>query len=196
MDVYQLAIFGAVANEYVLNVLHFQSSLTSSPTPDLDAAGLITAWQTAAEAAYLACLSQDYTLGGYQAKRINNTGGPTYIQTPPGLVGTIADNSVVSGAGAVLTAPYYQSSGTKPQWRTSRIFIPGIPATGVVKNQLQALLTTPLSAFATILNSPLGSMPTYTYGVWSKVTSQWYDITTLRTSAHIGTLRRRYKPVV
>lgn len=195
MDVYQLNVIGAVAEEYVENILHFQTNTASSSTPAADALAVIVAWRAAIEANYVGMLASDYMLGGYKCKRINNTGGPTAVAPTTGIVGTIGAASTVSGAGPLITATYYDAAAVKPRWRDGRIFIPGSPIGGCIGNQWQAIVTTPVLAFNAILINAFGGALAPQYGIWTKHTGLFKIPVSLQLSAKVGTQRRRYVPV-
>jgi len=197
MDVYLLDIFASVGSQFVLNTLAFEGPGSSSVTPFDDAKNLITAWVAANQVPMMSALSDDYLCQGYHCKRVNNTGGPTVVVPSPGVTGTFGHNSVISSAGAMITAPYFDSGATKPQWRSARMFLPGIPDTAVVENLFSTPFNVVVNAFAAALNIPLVVSPgTATYGVWSRKEDTFYACPDIQITGKIGTLRKRLRPFI
>lgn len=196
-DVYQVNVIGSVANEYVENVWHFESSALNSVTPGADAAALLTALQSSVQTPFLACLPDDYELGGYKAKRVNNTGGPSAVLLAGGAAGAIGATSAVSGEGAVITCGYFNSLGPSMRWRTTRIFMPGLPQDAISEGEFRALYIAAVQAFADDLVTPITAGPnTLTYCAYSKAMGHPYAVNPPQVSALVGTQRRRFKPVI
>lgn len=196
-DVYVMDIFASVGNQFVLTTLAWQNGVSADPTPFDTADALVDTWITSNEPSWLACCPDDYALQGYHCKRVNNTGGPNVITPRPGTLGTFGHGSVISSAGALITAPYYDSGSMKPQWRTARIFVPGVPDTAVSENLFQAAYITALNAFIAALIIPLASSPNlFTYGVWSRKEDAFYSCPDIQLTGKVGTLRKRSKPFI
>jgi len=194
-DTYQLNVIAAVADEYCENILHFQTSASSSSTPAADALAVITQFRAAIEPLWTACLSTDWQLGGYKCKRINNTGGPTAIAPVAGVVGGYGTGSVASGIGPLITATYYDAAAVKPRWRDGRIFMTGAPAGSCVGNVWQAAMIAAINNLTAIMIAPLGGALTPQYVVWTKHTGLAKIPVSMQLSAKVGTQRRRYVPV-
>jgi hypothetical protein len=203
MDVYQVQIIGENAGEQCENVLHFQGGVSSSSTPDADALSLISSLQSLVRTAYLTCVCSDYILGGWRAKRVNNTGGPE-VSVVDSASGTYAGTVSSTQQCGLLVGPYYDSgaapppSHAKPMWRTTRIFMPTPPSTAIVDNDYSSVYSGYLSALCGLLNGPLGitSPGPWQYGAWSRKETAFYSILTLQTSLLVGTQRRRLHPVI
>jgi hypothetical protein len=199
-DVFALTIVASVANQFVENVLHFQSNMSSSSTPGPDAQVLVAGFQADTEPQWLATLSDDYLLQGYRCKRVNNGGGPTVILPRTGVPGTIGDDSVTSGQGAVLISPYeFIPTFGSNKWRVGRIFLPAIPQTQIIENELQPAYLTQLNLLCGGLGDSIGTGPNFIYGVYTRLgtsTVPFYEPATIYPSSHIGTQRRRLRPVL
>lgn len=198
-DVHQLNIIGNVGGEYVENVLHFYSGiLASSATPELDAQDLINTWIADVQALYLACCPSDYSLGGYKAKRVNNTGGPTFVAPVSVLTpGTYATAVAATGVGPLITGNYYDAGAVKPSWRTTRIFLPGQPLGSLVDDEWQAPMPARVASMCSVLNMTLSTGPNqWAYAAWSRAHAVDYVIVGMELSFLVGTQRRRYKPVI
>ena len=196
-DVFQVNVIGSVAGEYVENVWHFVSSVANSGTPGADAEAMLNALQTSVQTPYLDCLSDDFELGGYKSKRVNNTGGPTAVLLAAGAPGTGGAPSVVSGEGGLITFGYFSSLSAKPRWRTTRIFTPGVYLGAIVGNVLSAPYLARLQVFADALNTGFAAGgATYLYCGYQRASGHPYTVNAPQVSSLIGTQRRRYKPSI
>lgn len=196
-DVFQVNVIGSSADEYVENVLHMSSDATGSALPGADALALAGQFLTTNIPTYLACLGTDYVLGGLKVKRVNNTGGPGALALGLGAPGTFAGETVVSGAGGVLTAGYYDTIMTTPRWRTTRIFMPGLPAGAVDEGAFQPAYITALAAFAAQLATPItAGGRTFTYCAYKRSTGSAFTVNAPVIGKVLGTQRRRYRPVI
>lgn len=196
-DVYVMDIFASVGNQFVLTTLAFQNGVSADPTPFDTADALVDAWVSTNEHPWLACCPDDYALQGYHCKRVNNTGGPNVVTPRPGEIGAFGTDSVISSAGALITAPYFDSGSMKPQWRTSRIFVPGIPAGAVSENLFSTEYQAALAGFIAALIIPLTASPNlFTYGVWSRKEDAFYACPDIQLTGKVGTLRKRSKPFI
>lgn len=196
-DVFQVNVIGSVAGEYVENVWHFVSTAINSATPGADAEAMLNALQGSVQTLYLDCLPTDFELGGYKAKRVNNTGGPTAVLLAAGAPGTGGAPSVVSGEGGLITFGYFSSLSAKARWRTTRIFTPGVYLGAIVGNVLSGPYLTALQSFGDALFSSFaGGGATYQYCAYQRTTGHAYAVNSPQVSSLIGTQRRRYKPSI
>jgi hypothetical protein len=197
-DVHQLNIVASIYDEYCENVLFFENDVDSSPTPEDDAEDLINAFISNIAVAWLACLSSDYALGGYKAKRVNSTGGPTYV-SPVSVAtpGTIGSTVSCTSVGPLVTGNYYDALATAPRWRTTRIFLPGAPGALLVENEWQGVIPAHVASLIGLLVEPfMGVINTWTYVGWSRTHSVAYPIVGMELSFLVGTQRRRLHPVL
>src|SRR5258708_7185772 len=105
-DVLEFSIVGSVAGEPTEVILHFEGDAANAADPTTLAEQAIPAIQTVWETDFVAALPDDYTLIGYKARRVNNTGGPTVALPVPGVTGGRGANSVSSGQGPVVILNY------------------------------------------------------------------------------------------
>jgi hypothetical protein len=197
VDVHQLNIIADVGGEYCENVLHFNGANANSVDPEGDSEGLITAWQTTFEDAWLAMCPSDYSLAGYKAKRVNNTGGPSYVQ--PVIVdtpGTLPTATFVGSCGPLIIANYYDSMALIPRWRVTRIFVPGAAIGGLVDDEWQAPYPAQIAAFMGLLIGPPVGANEWQYCAWSRTHETFYILVGMELSFLIGTQRRRLHPVL
>lgn len=196
-DVYQLQIIASVAGEFVENVLNFVSTELDGANPGASAAAFLLEWQADNQVAWLAAVSSDYELGGYKAKRVNNTGGPEAVLLAGGAAGTFPSPSAVSGLGAVLTAAYLDTVPPPGKYRRTRIFVPGLPIDGWAEGAIQPALRTALETLATQIAAPVAAGgQTYQYCAYSRATASVFTTGTPAISIKLGAQRRRYKPVI
>src|SRR4051812_858316 len=105
-DVYQLILQGDIGGEFFENVMNFESSVTGSTQPLQMANNLVAGWILAAENDFAACLPNDTLITGYKCKRINNTGGPTYMAPQTPVSGGRPAASLVSSLAPLITNSY------------------------------------------------------------------------------------------
>lgn len=191
-DVYQLNIAYQMDGEFMENVLHYQDTASGvSTNPEAQAGALVSAFQTSVQAAMLGCLPTTLQVLGYRARRVNNTGGPTYVLPTPALFGTAGIAGCVSTRlCALLTLDYYEShtpfnpaTHRGPSWRHGSIYLP-IPNTWYVDNQFIAGVggnyNTFINSLTFAITSTFGSGTiTAQNGVWSKKYSTFYTSTAI-----------------
>lgn len=147
-DVYSLVIFANCCNQPVENVLHFRDDNSNGTTPQIQAEDLVTIWEADFESEWLDCLPDNYELIGYKARRVNNTGGPTF-QKPKTGNGTRGDAGS-SALGPCVISSYYDGTN----WRSGRIFLPGIAEADITNNQPAAGLVAAVAALEVPLLAP------------------------------------------
>ena len=195
-DVYKFMIAFATAGEFWMNVLHFQNSQTSSSTPEADAGACVTGFVGSCQAALLSVLSVDTTLLGYKCARINNTGGPSYVQPAPsgttGGLSTPVDNSRVA---ALFTLDYYNAEGTPPRWRVGKMFLGGVSGTYMVSNSWTTPAITAYKAYLATIEAGFGTSPNnFTTCIWSQKYATAYAGGNWELTPQIAALRRRIQP--
>lgn len=196
-DVYQLQIKGQAGGQFVENVLYFQGAKSNSVTPEADANALVNAFISGVMPSYLGCMPTDYSSGGFRAKRVNNTGGPSQVvvYSQPG---TGAAQTFSQAQGACCIGDYYAAGATKPQWRATRIFLPAAWVGAITEGQIQNAYGVAVNAFITAVQGALGSGPAgpFQYVAWSRTDNQAYPVVNMEMSLLVGTQRRRLRPVV
>jgi hypothetical protein len=196
-DVYQLNVVYAGGAQYMECVLHFLSSLASSPAPDSDAVALGLAFRAAVETSLLGCWNGDISLLGYKAHRINNGGGPTMvIPAPAGTVGTagLFHGMATSRQAALIENDYYDTNGTPPTWRQGRIFLGGVPGDFWNEDVWTSTAIAAYQLFMTALKATIGTAPTFTNGTWSAKYSTIWAGGDLELSGRMGHIKRRTAP--
>lgn len=191
-DVYLLDVIGTTAGEYNECVIACQGAMSSSTTPQADAAALISAWTSTVQPLWVSCVATDYSLAGYKARRVNNGGGPTASQQQT-ITGTVSGTSAPPQCAQLLTAPYKPTGG---KWRTGRIFVPSVPESGYTAPNLTPAQLVLLNALAAALIAGFGSTPgPWQVGTWARKTAVFYD-GLYQASLRIGTIRKRLNPVL
>jgi hypothetical protein len=206
MDVYSLNQVFYTNGEYWENVLHFQDSTASSPTPEANAGALAQAYWTACGTQLMACMSTDTTFVGVKTRRINNTGGPTFIAPALTLSGIVSSGST-GAAGANCITPrlaaeclldYYESHAVKPRWRNGKIYLGGVPETWYQQNAWLAAAAGYITFFGvlqgTIAGSFSGGSISATTCIWSKKYTTAYAGGNWELVPVISSLRRRIEP--
>jgi hypothetical protein len=169
-DVLQLRFSYVDVNDRMQSVLAYQSNQTSYPYPEKLAQDFAQAFDTANRTSLLNCWPVSTQFTSNQARRINNTGGPSYYGgIATGVTGTFVSTGAVDGSiAAVFTYPYNEN-----------LF--GIST--VYKN-----LAIALSAVLT------GSIGTYTPGIWSRKYNQFIAGGNWQWVPTIGCIRKRSFP--
>jgi hypothetical protein len=196
-DVFKMQIVYTAGGEFMESVLHFLSSLTGSTHPQTDALALCEQFSTAVQAKLLACWYTDVTLLGYRASRINNGGGASAVLPQPvGTVGTYSGSlgTPTTRQAALIELDYYDTMATKPRWRQGRIFMGGVPQAFWDDDMWTSDAVTAYTAFATFLNTLIGSSPNFQYGIWSRKNTTLWTNTGLELSGRMGHLKRRTRP--
>lgn len=202
-DIFELQVIGNCGGQYVENVLHFLGAQTNSTTPGTDANQVINDFIATVQGPYLACMANDYILGGYKCRRVNNTGGPGASQVNGGI-GTRTKASQVQSSGAVITGDWYDPTHINKapkgpgKWSVSKIFMPGAAQGDIVDGAVQAGYATALGTFIGALSAGIGSGPVgpETYIVWSRKQMTGYTVTGLEVALLTGTQRKRLRPVI
>jgi len=193
MDVALLEILGSVAGQPVANVIALQSDEADNANPGQQAKALIDIWLATANVAYLACLPDDYSQHGFRARRVNNTGGPS-AALPNADNGTRGDNAIASGTGPCIIGSYFDTL----DWKSSRLFIPGVAVGDLVGNVFDAALIAAVNTFKAFLIDPLPADAdghVWTPGVWRRTAGEFSLLVSNSVSLVVGTQRRRYRPV-
>jgi len=192
-DVYQIDVLGVVDGQPWAIVLHYESTVANTTNPLLAATHLVTAFRGDVEDDLTTLLADNCTITGYKAKRVNNTGGPQYLNpiTPvSGGFGATCD--VPSISGVVLS--YYVAGG---KTRSGRIFLPGLPNTAYITGAFQAGFKSSVDAFIAALNSTITSGgDTFQFGIWAAASTTFHLGSPIALSGHLGTQRRRLLPVM
>lgn len=192
LDVYMIVVAGNLCGQPVENVLHYRSTGTAVPNPQVIAADVASAWDATVQPNFVACLPDNYTLVGWKCKRINNGGGPTVVRFPAGpVVGTRPSSANDSAVGPLIVISY--SNGVR--FFAGRIFLPGIGDADIDNNQMVAALLTALDTLnATLTANLVGASDNYDFVVWSPTHANSFDILALTPSTKIGVQRRRLVP--
>lgn len=196
-DVYEVRQIWDVAGEYAENVFHMQGAIPNSTTPADDASDLLTALDTATAGSLIPCIGDDTILVGYSARRVNNTGGPSAWNLTH-HTGTGGSTSLPPSNGYLITAPYYDPDAATPRWRTSRMFIPGVPEDFYVAPNFTAGAISGISAYISAALEGVGAGPEgpWVYGAWSRRSSKFYTVTNPELQLLVGTIRKRLHPIL
>lgn len=194
-DVMQLVLVGVIGNEFAENVLYFQSDVANAANPVLEAKNCVDAFIANVQNDWMDSLPNDYELHGYKCKRVNNTGGPTYMAPIAAVAGGRPAASLVSSLAPLLVSSYVETATMKH--RTGRIFMPGIADGDVIENELGGPILGQLNAVgADLLATSSSGGQTFTYGIWSRKYLRFYIPPAINISLLVGTQRRRLHPVL
>lgn len=196
-DVYQIKIATQIGNERVETIYAVQDGIGGTANPEAVATAILTAWQTTVLPAWRAVLPTDAKVLGVSCRRVNNTGGPSSNIIFNSAPGTYPADSSVTSSGAVLIGPYHEVASTPPRFRTSRMFVPGLPEGAMESNQLVTEYADLVRALSAALLLPLTTVAgDANLCVWSRKYNNAYVIGVLYTSSVVGTQRRRLTPVI
>jgi len=191
-DVHQLIIAGLSAGEFWETVQHYACDATSSTNPVSDSQSLIDGFRANVESELCNAISENTSIFGYKAKRVNNGGGPTVIEPVVGVAGQEAGDQLPAANCYCLTSRYSQAG----KWRAGRWFIPGIPE-GLTTGNGYTAPAIALIADLVIANSSFTSTPRdWAFGVWAGATDTFFPPTYVNLSPKIGIQRRRLLPVL
>lgn len=196
-DAYQLIIGANLAGQPVENVLHFDSGVEASPNPEDVNQLLQDAWDADFETPFLACLPDNYTVIGYKIRRVNNGGGPALVTiaaaATTGARGADAEDSAI---GPCLISSF--NNGVN--WRTGKIFLPGVAAGDVVNNVIQAALIAAINTLIVEIEGPhVQGGSTFQYAVFAKqggfATKAPFIPANTSLSVKLGVQGGRLKPI-
>lgn len=196
-DVHQLEVLGTASGQLLETIVNFEADVANSPTPQADSADLIAAWQGQIETPFVACLPADYSVIGYKAKRVNNSGGPSQIVPVTGVTGTRAGNATNTQVAIGCIYPYFSAGGAKPRWRVSKVFLPAIGKDDIVDNRPAGTLPAALATFQTTLKTAFAvGVRNWTYVLWSRKYTTKYSVGDPELGAKLYTLKKRLVPTL
>ena len=190
-DVYELKIFGALANQQVLSVFHARSTEDTGATPDIDAKKCIDGWVDLIQPAWLDVCSGDYVQIGIRSKRVNNGGGPSISLATPSTGGTRSTDLSSTAIGPCMLFSYNDGLG----WHTGRKFVPGAAENDLNENAFEGALLDLLDTFYTTIDAGWdnGGLD-FTHVIWSRTNSTEYLIASYSTSGKPGVQNNRMRP--
>lgn len=198
-DVYECRVNYVDTGDRMQSVLHYTTNVANSPTPELQATHLATFWWANYTTFFLNCLPASTFVTSVSAKRINNTGGPSFY----GGLGTSVtgssgvDQKVDGSICALLTAAYNESAlpGGPSKFRTARMFMGCVPFNWLVENQWSTNAIAYYGALATALNGSItGGGDTFSSVVWSRKYAGFVPLTTWSWVPTIACIRKRAFP--
>lgn len=167
MDTYTLRVnWSAPQVGVVQNVLHYQTDTVPAVNQRVIAEELIRQWNTQVFPFWTPLIGPDMQLSSYSARRINDTGGPTYtlILTGPG-----------TGAGPMETSGIALDIALAPQtfpWQPGHIYVGGIYQGAMFSNEFDLGFLGAAQALCDKLKLPLvlggGAGVTMTQVIWSR----------------------------
>lgn len=192
-DVYQLNIIGNAEGQLWESVIHFQSGVANASNPLNAANHLILAFQGTPQTALADCMGDDTSITGYKAKRVNNTGGPQFLNPTSPVAGNFGGTcSIASASGVILS---YYTQGTKT--RSGRWFLPALPTAAYDDGVFTPTYKTNVAALITAIAATLSNGgDTFNFGVWAQKTTTFFLPSLVKLSGHLGTQRRRLTPVM
>jgi len=189
-DVHQLIAAGFLNGQHFELVQHFEANVASSADPVIGSNNLISGFQGSVEQPMLDLCSDELTIIGYKAKRVNNGGGPTVMVPQSAVPGNEGSQSLPSAMAYLFTNRYPQAG----KWRAGHLFLPGIPETFSQDNGYTAgaiaLAATFLTAILSFSDGGIG----YTWGTWAGASNTFFPPSYSALSPKIGVQRRRLIP--
>jgi hypothetical protein len=197
-DLFELRVSYVDTADRMQSVLHYQSTASDSPTPELDATQLATAWDTALRTLFLACFPISTLYTSVSARRINNTGGPSfYGPAGGGVQGTaLASEKVDASISALLTAAYNDALvGGPDKWRVARLFMGSVPFNFLQDNVWSSTAIAAYGAVGTALSGTITTAgPSFSPAVYSRKHSAFTGPLTWFFQPTIACLRKRAFP--
>lgn len=193
-DIHMLGLHYNCGFQPAMNVLHFISTVDSSTDPDQDSAELVDAFIATIQPALLACLPENVQLIGYKARRINNTGGPTYSAPIAGGTGTRPGLFSAGAIGPCINWGYF----TGIRWRTGRTFLPGVSDDDLTNNLFATSLYVATTSFIQLmLTSPIfvtSHAGNWSFGIYAPAAGIFTTAETGGVSGKPGIQNGRMKP--
>lgn len=191
--IYQLRIGGVNGKgNFSENILHFQSSEASTFSKLAYANEIITAWLANIQAAFLACLGNDYVVNIIDCKAVNGGGGPTANQIVNGAggFGSGSSSSALAANLVIFTAA--------PNNRQGHVYIPGVPTSGIDSDVLQTDYVSVLNDLGALLIVPMTGAhgSNITYGVYTRKTDSFHAALTWDVRSKVTAFNQRLRPVV
>lgn len=196
-DVYSVSILGSVSGQPVANVLHAVDDVTGDADPIAGAAalnsGLLAGMGVIDK--YLDCLPENYEMKALRTRRINNTGGPN-VTSPNVAAGTRAGFANVSGVGPVGLF-HANAAGGEVEWRTGKVFFPGVSSADVDNNIFVDTLITDIYEFLNGWRTMAiaGGGHNFSGCIVNTLDGNPLQIMAVGVSLKVGTQRRRYVPL-
>jgi len=191
-DVYQLIMRGQSGGQFWETVQHYQSGVASAANPVSAANNLIEGFINTVQELILAILSEEASITGYTAKRVNNGGSPSVLHPLVAVPGDIAADPLPA-ANAYLINGAYSLSGV---FRTCKWFIPGIPESLIDGQEFAAGALAGAAAIIAANASFTDSGDSFTWGCWSRTNSLFIVPSFVQLSPKVGIIRRRLLPVM
>jgi hypothetical protein len=190
-DVMEVQVFGSLAGEPVLNVLHYQSDSMLADDDIIDGLNdFVTTFQTFFQTPWLGLLPDDYMLIGYKARRVNNGGSP-HVSLAVGEPGATGFGCETSAIGPCIVWPFNDGEN----WLSGKTFVPGVYEGGlngnVFSEDIIAAVETLIEALFVDLACALAE---YVFAVFQRATGLAFPITTGTLSGKPGVQRRRLLP--
>lgn len=191
-DVHQIIGAGFLNGQHFEIVQHFEANVAMSADPVLVSNNLISGWKSVVEPELLNMCSNELSMIGYKAKRVNNGGGPTVLLPQAAVPGAVASQALPSAMAYLFTLRYPQAG----KWRAGHLFMPGIPESFSEENGYTAtaisLATDFLNAILTFSEGGIG----YTWGTWAATAGVFFPPSYAALAPKIGVQRRRLIPAL
>lgn len=200
LETYEVQLHGGIVGQPVYNILHFQLDELAIDNPVLAARALLDELGDGTGAGeytklFLDCLPENYFLLSTRARRITSGGGPTVTKTFPIIPGNRTGDSDVSGIGPV--GLYHAPGAGVENWKTGKIFFPGVSTVDIANNSFTDSLKTAILAFLDLAQTVLAldGGRTAQQKIWSRIATLAIEILAQSISGKVGTQRRRYLPL-
>ena len=192
--VYEVAWNFSSGGQFATNVFHWIFDDAGFSTTAAAAQALLTAWITRDTTNYQNLLPGAVTFLSVKARQVGAVGGFEAVDVSVGgVTGLRAGQMQVAGLSPVLI--HYAANNGKLRGRT---FLPGVSASdcavGVFTDAFKAAVATIMGNIFDNLTLVGGGAPLAQFGLYSRKTRTFTDVTNSRLSDMVGQVRRRQLP--
>ena len=191
IECYELKITAKLAQQDVLNVLHYNVDNDTDATSAALAGQLIQDWFLAMEGAWLGILPPDYELRHLYARRVIGGSGDGVWQEFPG--GT-TNGTLGTHTGPAAISPIIKLYGGMTDPYQGRIFLPGIAENMIVDDIYQAAWIAASEDLIATIGSIAESAKTFTLAIRRRSNNTSQDVTSMNVSPIRGLMGSRRTP--
>jgi hypothetical protein len=194
-NVYRMTLTWSLGLQFAQSIFHWEFDDSGFATTQGAADALITAWGTAYIPSFAGFYPADTALLSLKARLVTAPGGfEAFEPVAPPLAGTRAGTLPTSAPSPVAIFYPLDTSRKRGRW-----FIPGVSDTDLTDGKFTAAYIT---AIDTLLGTQFddislvgGGAPTAKFVIYDRKDKTWFSPVFNKLSDHVGTLRRRQRPV-